>query len=191
MLGCNLWSAFTSCVPCPECDRHLCNFRNVWLISQVHRAAAHLYTCANCQQHYAVADLHQVSPVPTYIYRCIYTGTYIQVQIVRFIVLWQMSQLMICLSKMKLVTGIMAASITTLEIELVLAYLCSIHIHNVNVLHLSKISKCYFHCSGAHAGGDWSNNHSFAQDFETWNSQLSSLKVLGLLPRAGAHAGSD
>ena len=132
-------------------DCQLCNFRNVWLISQVHRAVAHRHTCANCQEHCAVADLHQVSPVPTYIYRCIYTGayiqvriyryvytgTYIQVQIVRFIVLWQMSQLMICLSKMKLVTGILAASITTLEIKLV----CFIHINNVNVLHLSKISK--------------------------------------------------
>ena len=40
---------------------------------------------------------------------------------------------------MKLVTGILAASITTLEIKLV----CFIHINNVNVLHLSKISKCY------------------------------------------------
>ena len=122
--------------PLPS-DCQLCNFRNVWLISQVHRAVAHRHTCANCQEHCAVADLHQVSPVPTYIYRCIYTGTYIQVQIVRFIVPWQMSQLMICLSKMKLVTGILAASITTLEIKLV----CFIHINNVNVLHLSKISE--------------------------------------------------
>ena len=58
--------------------------------------------------------------IQVHIYRYVYTGTYIQVQIVRFIVLWQMSQLMICLSKMKLVTGILAASITTLEIELIL-----------------------------------------------------------------------
>ena len=77
--------------------------------------------------------------IQVHMYRYVYTGTYIQVQIVRFIVLWQMSQLMICLSKMKLVTGILAASITTLEIKLV----CFIHINNVNVLHLSKISKCH------------------------------------------------
>ena len=114
-----------------QCDCQVYNFRNLRLISQVrHSAGANLYTCANCQVHCALADSHQMSPV---------SGTYIQVQIVRYIVPWQMSQLMICLSKMKLVTGILAASITTLEIKLV----CFIHINNVNVLHLSKISKCH------------------------------------------------
>ena len=65
-----------------------------------------------------------------------------------------MSQLMICLSKMKLVTGILAASISTFEIKLFLTHLCFIHVKNINVsletwtleVHNSPLSKswaCY------------------------------------------------